>query len=160
MKGLRKVSAQGTFRQQRGTFIVSLPLMSSDNMLNQAEQNPTQLDTEFLWGVGEGQATVHYGCPLVWKSMPDSPSIPSYSKCLTALWVAFPTGVAMEVYHSDLLQKDLLQTAELTDSPRYQPCGSTTRLTRRSHSPKICSQPMTKFIGVLVQAIPYNARLL
>lgn len=36
--------------------------MSSDHMLKQAEQNPTQLDTEFL---GKLQATVHSGCPLV-----------------------------------------------------------------------------------------------
>lgn len=52
--------------------------------------------------------------PLVWKSMPYFPSSPFFNKCLITLQVALPYKVAMGVHHSDLLQENMLQTAEWT----------------------------------------------
>lgn len=67
--------------------------------------------------------------PLVWKSMPYFPSSPFFNKCLITLQVALPYRVAMGVHHSDLLQENMLQTAEWT---------ATTPVDQlRPHSPKM-----------------------
>lgn len=92
--------------------------------------------------------------PLVWKSMPYFPSSPFFNKCLITLQVALPYKVAMGVHHSDLLQENMLQTAEWTAPTPVDPPPHT----HWGRTPQRCSQPMAKLLGTLLLAISVQCK--
>lgn len=104
--------------KEEGSVTAGLLPTSSDNTLTQAAQNPTM------------------AVPLVRKiCLTFLHSLVSANTSLLSGWPS-SIGVAMEGHLSDLLQEDLLQGAELIDSPSGHPFGSIVALILSSHFPR------------------------